>query len=131
MTAMVTDYMKCVIAAAEDAVSEATGAPAGFGHDRSRTRNAVDARRTLYYILNSRFGISYDDIGRLYGFNRTTVLHLVSDTAGILDFDPYLLKKIRLAESILDSKDYGTLRLTKSHIASMLGVDNDKLIIID
>ena len=131
MTRMPDGTQERTVTAVEAAVSEAAGAPEGFGHGRSRTREAVDARRALFYILNRDYGLSHETIGNIYGFNRVTVLHLVNDTASVMDFDRELRRKIRRAESILERASGELVRISKAHIAALLGIDNDKLIITE
>jgi len=41
----------------------------------SRNPQAVLARWMAWYILSGKFGLSHEFIGKLYGKNRTTVMH--------------------------------------------------------
>jgi chromosomal replication initiation ATPase DnaA len=41
---------------------------------RGRTKNVSFARKELWFHLRQHPGMSYDEIGRLFGRNRTTVM---------------------------------------------------------
>lgn len=132
-----------IIPLVEAAVRSITGAPSDFGYSRSRVRECVDARRTLYYILNNRYGLKSDEIAEIYGFSRTNVLQLINRTKDIMSFVPSLKSKIRRVETLLDSSasmddilvgrgdGYNCVKISKTRLAHIMGIKKDKLIITD
>ncbi len=54
---------------------------------KSRVRNIVDARNTIYYILNRCCKVSLTEIGRILKKNHATVLSGANRVEGFMEFD--------------------------------------------
>ena len=58
-----------------DLISGEFGVPRDALLSRLRTAEVSEARQAAYYILRKRYGLTFAQIGRLFGRNHSTVLH--------------------------------------------------------
>lgn len=52
---------------------------------KTRIRSVVTARNCFYFILKTQYGITYQDIGRIFDKNHATIIHGVRSTRNLLD----------------------------------------------
>lgn len=70
-----------------------------YGKDKftfsTRVMEEVEMRSILYYILHKKYGISYSNISRKYGFDRITVTYHIKKIESYLKYDKGIQEKIK------------------------------------
>lgn len=68
---------------------------------RVRSKGLSDARKTYYYLAYKLYGKSHEELAKVFGRDRTAVLHALKCCGDLIKFDKLFRNRVELAERVV------------------------------